>query len=113
MVALSSIGCERWFMSLIRGRDGLVQDRGGCGHDDGRLGDPAHPSDLARHLALLLQATVRNCDILHAHGKSVFFHSDGHIESIFPDLVEIGVDAVNSQLFCMDIEKLGERFPGQ
>ena len=53
------------------------------------------------------------CDILHARGKSVFFHSDGHIEAIFPDLIEIGVDAVNSQLFCMDIEKLGERYAGK
>ncbi len=46
------------------------------------------------------------CDILHSRGKFVFFHSDGNIESIYPDLIEIGVDAVNSQLFCMDIEKL-------
>jgi uroporphyrinogen decarboxylase len=42
----------------------------------------------------------------------VFFHSDGHIAAIHPDLIEIGVDAVNSQLFCMDIEDLGCRFKG-
>lgn len=47
------------------------------------------------------------CDILHSKGKFVFFHSDGNIESIYPDLIEIGIDAVNSQLFCMNIEKLG------
>ncbi|MFA7673062.1 MAG: uroporphyrinogen decarboxylase family protein [Clostridia bacterium] len=46
------------------------------------------------------------CDMAHSKGKFVFFHSDGFIESIYPDLVEIGVDAINSQLFCMDIEKL-------
>ena len=50
------------------------------------------------------------CDILHAAGKAVFFHSDGHIEAIYPDLVEIGIDAVNSQLFCMDIERLAANF---
>ena len=33
-------------------------------------------------------------------------HSDGNIESIFPDLFEIGVDAINSQLFVMDMEHL-------
>ncbi len=53
------------------------------------------------------------CRIIHAAGKSVFFHSDGHIESIYPDLVEIGVNAVNSQLFCMDIEGLAKRHKGK
>lgn len=53
------------------------------------------------------------CEILHAGGKYVFFHSDGHIEAIYPDLVEIGVDALNSQLFCMDIEKLGAQYRGK
>jgi hypothetical protein len=53
------------------------------------------------------------CDLAHAHGKAIFFHSDGHIEAIYPDLVELGVDAVNSQLFCMDIEKLGREFKGK
>ena len=52
-------------------------------------------------------------DIAHSAGKFVFFHSDGHIEQIYPDLVEIGIDAVNSQLFCMDIEGLAERFKGK
>ncbi len=53
------------------------------------------------------------CEILHRGGKAVFFHSDGFIEDIYPDLIEIGVDAVNSQLFCMDLESLGERFAGK
>jgi uroporphyrinogen decarboxylase len=45
-------------------------------------------------------------------GKFAFFHSDGMIADIIPDLVEIGVQALNSQLFCMDIEGLGRRFRG-
>lgn len=53
------------------------------------------------------------CDILHSKGKYAFFHSDGNIESIYPDLIEIGVDALNSQLFCMDIEGLGEKYAGK
>jgi uroporphyrinogen decarboxylase len=44
--------------------------------------------------------------IAHSHGKKAFFHSDGHILAIFPDLVEIGIDAINSQLFCMGLEQL-------
>jgi hypothetical protein len=53
------------------------------------------------------------CRILRARKKRVFFHSDGFIEEIYPDLIEIGVDAVNSQLFCMDIEKLGRLYNGR
>lgn len=41
--------------------------------------------------------------IAHGAGKKAFMHSDGHILAILPDLVEIGVDAVNSQLFCMGV----------
>jgi len=44
--------------------------------------------------------------IAHRHGKKLFMHSDGHIAAIYPDLVEIGIDAVNSQLFCMGPEEL-------
>jgi uroporphyrinogen decarboxylase len=46
------------------------------------------------------------CDIAHAHGKFAMMHSDGNITSILADLIEIGVDAVNSQLFCMDMEEI-------
>jgi len=53
------------------------------------------------------------CDIIHSFGKFVFFHSDGHTEAIYDDIVEIGVDAYNSQLFCMDIEKLAEKYKGK
>ena len=53
------------------------------------------------------------CDAIHAAGKFVFFHSDGHIEAIFGDLVELGVDAINSQLFCMNIEDLAARYKGR
>jgi len=52
-------------------------------------------------------------DIAHRHGKYAFMHSDGQIEAILPDLIELGLDALNSQLFCMDIEELGRRFRGR
>lgn len=53
------------------------------------------------------------CSLAHQHGKYVFMHSDGHIEAIYADLIEIGVDALNSQLFCMDIEGLAARYKGK
>lgn len=46
--------------------------------------------------------------IARQFGKKLFFHSDGHIEAIYPDFVELGVDALNSQLFCMDFEVLSQ-----
>jgi len=51
--------------------------------------------------------------IARRHHKFIFMHSDGHIEAILPDLVEMGLDAVNAQLFCMDIEGIGRRFAGK
>lgn len=52
------------------------------------------------------------CKMIHDAGKFVFLHSDGHIMEILPDLIEIGVDALNSQLFCMDIEEMGKLYKG-
>ncbi|HEY3323364.1 MAG TPA: uroporphyrinogen decarboxylase family protein [Planctomycetota bacterium] len=53
------------------------------------------------------------CQIAHSHGKSIFMHSDGHIAAVYDDLIEIGVDAVNSQLFCMDMADLEQRARGK
>lgn len=53
------------------------------------------------------------CDMAKSHGKFILMHSDGFIESIYPDLVELGVNAVNSQLFCMNIERLATEFGGK
>lgn len=44
--------------------------------------------------------------IAHSHGKKFFMHSDGYIVDIYPDLIEIGIDAVNSQIFCMGVDAL-------
>ncbi|MBC7235388.1 MAG: methyltransferase [Chloroflexi bacterium] len=52
-------------------------------------------------------------DLAHSHGKFAFMHSDGYIMDIYPHLIEIGVDAINSQLFTMPIEEIGQRFKGQ
>ncbi len=51
--------------------------------------------------------------LIHEAGKFAFFHSDGQISAIYPDLVEIGIDAINSQMFCMDIEELAHKHKGQ
>ena len=53
------------------------------------------------------------CDMARAHGKFVFMHSDGYIQEIYPDLVEIGVNALNSQVFCMDMPELARIAKGK
>lgn len=50
------------------------------------------------------------CDMAHSKGKFVIFHSDGFTEDIIPDLIEIGVDALNLQIFCMNIEDLAHKY---
>ena len=52
-------------------------------------------------------------DLAHRHGKACFMHSDGYIRAIIPDLIELGLDALNTQVFCMDVAELGEQFGGR
>lgn len=52
------------------------------------------------------------CERARRAGKLVFMHSDGYILDILPDLIEVGVQALNSQVACMGVEKLA-RFRGQ
>jgi uroporphyrinogen decarboxylase len=50
---------------------------------------------------------------VHAAGKFVFMHSDGYIVDIIEDLIEIGVNALNCQVWAMGAEMLGQRFRGR
>ena len=47
-------------------------------------------------------------ELIHSRSKKVFFHSDGYILEIIPDLVAIGIDALNAQLFTLGLNKLQE-----
>jgi len=53
------------------------------------------------------------CEILRARDKFVFFHSGGYVADLFPDLIEIGVDALHAPFFSMDLEWLAEQYRGQ
>ncbi len=52
-------------------------------------------------------------EIAHRRGKAAFMHSDGYILDILPDLIELGLDAINCQVFCMGVERLGESCAGR
>lgn len=47
-------------------------------------------------------------DIAHSHGKKIFMHSDGFTLDIYPHLIELGLDAFNSQIFCIGIDNLAQ-----
>jgi uroporphyrinogen decarboxylase len=52
-------------------------------------------------------------DVAHRHGKSIWLHSDGYILDVLPDLVELGLDAINCQVACMGAPALGKQFRGR
>lgn len=51
-------------------------------------------------------------DIAKRYGKKTFMHSDGYTYDIYPRLIELGLDALNSQIFCIGLDKL-EQFKGK
>jgi len=51
--------------------------------------------------------------LVHQANVHVFFHSDGNILDIIPDLIEIGVDVLNPQFSCMDLNELSEKTKGR
>lgn len=50
--------------------------------------------------------------IAKSYGKKTFMHSDGYTLAILPSLIASGLDAINTQIFCMGVEKLAP-FKGQ
>jgi hypothetical protein len=53
------------------------------------------------------------CEIARTHGKQVVMHSDGYILDIIPDLIEIGVNAINPQIDVMPFDTLSETMKGK
>ena len=51
-------------------------------------------------------------DMVKAKGKYVFFHCDGYILDLYPEFIELGVNAVNSQVWCVGVDK-AKKYAGQ
>ncbi len=51
-------------------------------------------------------------DMAKAKGKYVFFHSDGNTLKLYDEFIDIGVDALNSQVWCIGLENL-TRYAGK
>ena len=52
-------------------------------------------------------------NIVHKAGKHVFFHSDGKVQDIIPDFIEMGGNAINVQVDLIGIDKLSKEFGGK
>lgn len=78
------------------------------GSQQGLLMSPAMWRDM------IAPGEQREYELVHSAGKDVWLHSCGNIQSILPDLVEIGLDVLNPvQPECMDIYKLKDDFGDQ
>lgn len=51
--------------------------------------------------------------VVHDAGMDVWFHSDGHINEIFHDLIEIGVDVINSQVAVVGLDWIAQNVRGK
>ncbi|HEX9014804.1 MAG TPA: uroporphyrinogen decarboxylase family protein [Chloroflexota bacterium] len=58
-------------------------------------------------------AYKRLFDAVHGAGKHVFFHSDGNIFTIIPDLIELGANVLNPQPAAIGVDALGAAFAGK
>lgn len=50
--------------------------------------------------------------IAKKYGKKTFMHSDGNTLDIYPRMIELGLDAFNTQIFCIGLESL-EQYKGK
>ncbi len=65
-----------------------------------------------RWRAIYKPVYTRLFSMVRESGKDVYFHSDGMIMEILPDLIEAGISILNCQIFCMGLKRL-ETFKGK
>jgi uroporphyrinogen-III decarboxylase len=52
-------------------------------------------------------------DAIHEGGAYAHFHTDGVTRDILPDLIEIGFNELNPQVWIMDVDELSRKFKGK
>ncbi len=63
--------------------------------------------------ALFKPAYREIMDIVKGSGKFIFYHTCGHVLGLYPEFIDLGIDAINSQLHCMGVEQVAEQFAGK
>lgn len=51
--------------------------------------------------------------IVRGSGKFIFYHTCGHVLELYPEFINLGIDAINSQIHCMGLENIAEKFSGR
>lgn len=46
-------------------------------------------------------------------GKFIFYHTCGHVLGLYSEFIDLGIDAINSQIHCMGLENIAEKFAGR
>ena len=52
-------------------------------------------------------------NIVKGSGKFIFYHTCGHVLGLYPEFIDLGIDAINSQLHCMGLENVAEKYAGR
>jgi uroporphyrinogen decarboxylase len=52
-------------------------------------------------------------EVIKKAGKYIFFHSCGYILELYDDFIELGVNAINSQVWCMELDKVAQKCAGK
>jgi len=52
-------------------------------------------------------------EVIKKAGKYIFFHSCGYILDLYDEFIELGVDAINSQVWCIGIDKVAQKCAGK
>jgi uroporphyrinogen decarboxylase len=53
------------------------------------------------------------CSKIKKAGKKIFFHSDGWIYDLYDDLLDLEIDVINTQVWCMGIERVSKKLAGK
>ena len=62
---------------------------------------------------LFKPAYKKMVDAAHSGGAYAHMHFDGVTDAIVPDLIEIGLEELNPQVWCMNVDDLSRRYRGK
>lgn len=113
---------ERLANAVIDYQIGIIQEAGRLGQ--GRIHCFDTTDDWGTQTGLMISPRMwrdifkpcyrRMVDAAHAHDLHVRFHTDGKVNPILPDLVELGVDVINiHQPRLLGIEEVGRQLRGR
>ena len=88
------------FFESVEDRVDMVLVSDDLGTQESQLMSVAHWSEF------LQPRLKRWCELIHQHGKKVFYHTDGAARPFIPHLIDCGIDVLNPiQHICADMDR--------